>query len=63
MPSLMDIPQHIRETPVSGLFVNWLVRQPVTYAVRRELASIWSKHTGHKLTAEEHALLKDNADD
>ena len=60
MPSLTDIPEHLLKEENSGLFLEWLIEQPIDITVARELMSKYAKTLGVPFTAEDYTMIKDH---
>ena len=59
MGNLADIPDRLLSVDSRTEFVNWLVEFPVDTSVRIELAIIWGKFTGTRLTPDQFQQIQD----
>jgi len=58
MASLADIPAHLLTADAKPQFIEWLVRIPTTYGIRRRLLSLWAQATGAALQTADHEIIK-----
>jgi hypothetical protein len=58
MPSLNDIPEHIRTSTNTATFMNWCMPLPVPTQVRQALATFWMRETGARLSSSDWDIIK-----
>lgn len=53
MPSITNIPEHLRTPEQKTAFLAWLSTMPIDFAIARALAHLWSRATKTMLTNED----------
>ena len=51
MPTIADIPEHLKTSDDFKPFANWMKQQPVDFWVKQELAYLWSQFHKHTYTS------------
>lgn len=57
MPSLADIPAHLRRPDRKIQFIEWLNQLPAAFPIRRQLASLWARDTATTFNSFDWALI------